>query len=399
MPQYLYQAIGSNGETRAGAVTSDSRSDAFSQLQSMGFYPTRLDEQAVAGSRSRKVPAAVLSSGFTSLADLMDSGVPLLRAIEVLQDQCPHAEFKSILSQVRHHVRDGRGLTFSLQQYPHLFGPLPISVIRAGEEGGFLEDSLRRVAVFTQRQEELKGKVLGAIAYPAFLAVVGTIVVVGMIVFFVPRFEPLFARLEEKGQLPWMTTVLLTTSSLLSNYGLWIIAGVMGVTLTVKRFCKGPVLRRTFDALLLRIPTAGPIIRGFAISRFCRVLGTLLSHGVPMLQSLEISRNATGNVLLSEAIAQAAQNVSAGHSLSAPLSASGEFPSEVVEMIRVAESSNRLESVLTSIAERLETQFQNRLDLWVKMLEPAMMLVMAAVIGFLVIALLLPVFSGSQGMV
>jgi len=396
MAQFRYTAVVSTGESRTGLLTADSRQAAFEQLQGERLFPVTVEESRETSRASGRIPAAALSTAFASLADLLESGVPLLRSLEVLIDQTSHPALRNVLAEIRHQVSDGRALATALRGFPEVFGDLTVSVVHAGEEGGFLEDSLKRVAAFTQRQEELKGKVLGAMAYPAFLSVVGVIVVTGMVVFFVPRFEPLFARMRDKGELPWVTIALLETSALLGQYGLWLLLGLSAAGFVLQRQIQSNDFRATRDGLLLRIPAAGAVLRGLAISRFCRVLGTLLTNGVPMLRSLEIARGATGNRVLSDAIARASENVSSGRTLSAPLASSGQFPAEVIEMVRVAETSNRLELVLLTIADRLDLKTQTRLDLAVKLLEPMLMLVMATVIGFLVVALLMPVFTGGS---
>lgn len=397
MPQFQYTAVATTGESRTGLLTADTRAAAFEQLRGERLFPVTVDESRETGrAAGGRIPAAALTAAFASLANLLESGVPLLRSLEVLIDQTSHPVLRNVLAEVRHQVSDGRSLATAFRGFPHVFSDLTISVVHAGEEGGFLEDSLKRVATFTQRQEELKGKVLGAMAYPAFLSVVGVIVVTGMVVFFVPRFEPLFARMRDKGELPWVTIALLETSAVLGRYGLWLLAGLAAVGFVLQRQVQSDEFRATRDGLLLRIPAGGAVLRGLAISRFCRVLGTLLSNGVPMLRSLEIARGATGNRVLSLAIARASENVSSGRTLSGPLASSGEFPPEVIEMVRVAETSNRLESVLLTIADRLDLKTQTRLDLAVKLLEPMLMLVMATVIGFLVVALLMPVFTGGS---
>jgi general secretion pathway protein F len=398
MPQFHYTALLATGESQTGQLTADSRQAVLEQLRTAELFPMSVTEHATSARRHGRVPSAAMAGAFGSLADLLESGVPLMRSLTVLVDQTSHPTLQAVLSDVRRQVSDGRSLAQALRDHPGTFNSLAISMVHAGEEGGFLEDSLKRVATFAQKQEELRGKIVGALAYPAFLTGVGALVVTGMLIFFVPRFEPLFARMRDKGELPWMTTALLDASALLGAYAGWMLAGFAVVGVFAVRQLRSPELQGARDALLLRLPGAGSVIRGFAVSRFCRVLGTLLTNGVPMLKSLDIARGAAGNRVLSDAVAAASENVSSGRTLSAPLAGSGQFPTEVIEMLRVAETSNRLESVLLTIADRLEQRTQNRLDLAVKMLEPLLMLVMAVVIGFLVVALLMPVLTGGGGL-
>jgi type II secretory pathway component PulF len=294
-------------------------------------------------------------------------------------------------------VEDGTSIADAMQANPRAFSEMAISMTRAGAEGGFLEDALARVAQFTEQQQDLKNRTTGALAYPAFLAVVGVSVVTILIVFFVPKFEDLFARLRDRGELPALTDMLLAISHTLGSWVGLVILGaiVMGVLFARKRMAT-EAGRVWSDRMKLKLPGIGGIFQSLAVARFCRVLGTLLHNGVPILRSLEISSAAAGNRILGAAISEAAENISAGQSLAKPLGASGYFPPEVVEMIAVAEESNTLESVLTTISDSLERRTFRRLDLMVRLLEPMMLLLLAGMVLVVVIALLMPVMQMSS---
>jgi general secretion pathway protein F/type IV pilus assembly protein PilC len=272
-----------------------------------------------------------------------------------------------------------------------VFSEMAVSMVRAGGEGGFLEDALERVSQFTELQEDLKSRTIGALIYPVILASVGTAVVTVLIVFFVPMFATLFDQLRQRNQLPVATDMLLAFSAFMRSWG-WLAAVAIGVGAVAARYHLATERgRRLADLAKLRAPLGGVIFRSLAVARFCRVLGTLLRNGVPILKSLDISRSATGNRILSDAIAEASENISAGQSLAAPLAASGHFPTAVVEMIAVAEESNTLDQVLIQIADDLERRTTRRLDLLVRMIEPVLLVILAMVVLFVVIALLLPV--------
>jgi general secretion pathway protein F/type IV pilus assembly protein PilC len=283
-----------------------------------------------------------------------------------------------------------------MSKFPRVFGEMATSMVRAGGEGGFLEEALSRVAEFTEAQDDLKKRTIGAIAYPMFLAVVGTIIVVVLMVFFVPKFSDLFEGLRQRGELPLLTEWVLATSRTVSRWWLWILAGLVAGTVALRRWMATEAGRLWKDRWKLRLPLAGGILLSLAVARFCRVLGTLLHNGVPILRSLEISSGATGNRVLSKAIADAAEDISAGQRLAGPLGASGHFPPIVVEMISVAEESNTLESVLLNVADSLERRTWRQLDLAVRLLEPVLLLILAGVVLVLVIALLLPVIKTSK---
>ena len=295
-------------------------------------------------------------------------------------------------------MEDGEALSDAFARHPKVFNDMAVNMSRAGAEGGFLEDALERVAKFTEQQSELKSRTVGALIYPAVLASIGTLVVGILLVFFVPSFDQLFDKLRAQDKMPWMTEYLLGFSYGLQRYGLVIIAALAVLFLFLRvqlRTEKGQLLA---DRIKIRLPMFGSIFLNLAVARFCRVLGTLLKNGVPILRGLEISRDAAGNKVLSKAIKEASENITSGESLSVPLAASGHFPKNVTEMISVAEESNTLDSVLINIADGLEKTTMRRLDLMVKLVEPLMLLVMAAIILFVVSALLLPVMKMGQAL-
>jgi len=397
MPQFQYTARNAAGEQTGGTVLAASRREALASLGRQDLLPVTLCEQTERR-LGKRVTGSALAAMYDLLADLLESGVAPLKALDVLQAQTAHPVLKTTLDDIRSQVADGSTLSDAMRSHPGLFKELAVSMIHAGEEGGFLEDSLKRIARFTERQEELKGRVLGALAYPAFLLAAGCLVVAGMLALFVPKFEPLFERMRDRGELPLPTIALLDISHALRSHAGWIILILAFLAVAVRKWLTDENGRRRFDDLRLKVAGIGPIVRSLAISRFCRVLGTLLSNGVPLLQSLDIARKATGNRAISAAIGEAVQSVSSGNALTAPLAASGYFPGDVLEMITVGEQANRLESILLNVADKLDRRTQRKLDVLVRLLEPAMMVVMAVVIGVLIVALLMPIFE-SNGIV
>ncbi len=269
-------------------------------------------------------------------------------------------------------------------------------MVRAGSEGAFLEDALKRTADFLEKAEELRGRVVGAMTYPAILAAAGFTVTVLLIVFFVPKFEGLFTSMKERGGLPFATVALLAISDTLGKYGVFVAGAVAAAVYWARRQLHTEKGRLFADRSKLKIPIAGKIFLGYAISRFCRVLGTLLHNGVPLLKSLEISSDSTGNRVLAQAIRQSAENVSSGETLAKPLAECGLIPRPVMAMISVAEESNNLDHVLVNIADGIDRQTGVQLDLMVRLLEPLTLLVMASAILFVMVALLLPVFQMSS---
>jgi general secretion pathway protein F/type IV pilus assembly protein PilC len=399
VPDFNYEAVtAGSGQRNQGTLTAGSEREVMAMLDARGLFPVRITPaKAAAGvwGKSRRVKARHMAAFYSQLADLLRSGVPLLRSLEILERQTTQPALGEVLREVRARVADGTSLGDAMSQHPRAYTELAVSMVRAGQEGGFLEDVLKRVADFTEHQEDLKAKVVGAMAYPVFLALIGFLVLNVLVIFFVPRFQPIFEKLEQQGQLPALTKFIMGTSHTMQKPLFWLVVVVVGVggVFLFKRWTSTPTGRLAVDRFRLKMPGAGRIYLSLALSRFTRILGTLLHNGIPILQALKIGKDSTGNRVLSEAIDKAAENVTSGDSLAAPLKACKYFPPDVVEMIAVGEESNSLETVLLDIANSLEKRTTRQLELFVRLLEPVMLLVMAVVTLIVVAALLLPVFK------
>ncbi len=334
MPEFAYTARNMTGDDVMGSITAGSKREALSALAERALFPIRVDSAEQAKplfnfklNFKQKIKAEVLASTLTQLSDLLENGVPLLGSLKLLSEQCAHERMKEVLTDVHDQIVEGTPLDEAFGRHPDVFGELTVSMVRAGSEGAFLEDALKRTADFLELQEEMKSRVKGAMAYPAFLAVAGFVVTVVLIVFFVPKFAELFAQLEKKGGLPTPTVVLLALSDFLGSWGIFLCAGLFGLGAILKKRMATPAGRLFIDRWKLKIPVAGSIFLGSAVSRFCRVLGTLLRNGVPLLRALEISQDSTGNLILANAISASAENISSGDTLSQPLGECGLIPS------------------------------------------------------------------------
>lgn len=395
MPEYTYRARNLTGEIVSGSMFANTERDVISALSNKSLFPVAVEteqekKQITFGGRVNDQKIAVF---YEQLSSLISNGVPMMRALNILKEQTRIPAFESALEDVISRVEDGETLSDSFARHPKIFSEMAVNMSRAGAEGGFLEDALSRVALFTEQQAELKSRTVGALIYPAVLASIGSLVVTILIVFFVPKFGQMFDQLRAMGELPAITDWLLWFSDSIRGYGL-ILLGLLAILVVVVRFqLQTDSGRRIADRLKIKLPILGPIFLSLAVGRFCRVLGTLLRNGVPILKALDISRDASGNKILSEAIAEAAENITSGESLSGPLGKSGHFPRNVTEMISVAEESNTLDDVLINISDGLEKQTVRRLDLMVKLIEPLMLMVMAGIILVVVVALLLPIMK------
>lgn len=398
MPDYHYLARTSGGSDVTGRLTANSKREALDALHRLNLFPLRVEDaqrgQININLFKRKVTDTLVSATLNQLADLLENGVPVLEAFRVLVNQTANPTMREVLEDIRDRVADGEAIDNAFSVHSDIFNDLTINIIRAGAEGAFLEDSLRRTAKFLELQAELKGKVIGALIYPTILFVVGISVVVVLLLFFVPMFMPFFDQMTAEGNpLPLTTQSLLWMREKLLAYGVYLAVGLTVAGIWIQGQLSTPWGVRVWDRLKLRTPIIGDILLSSAVSRFCRVLGTLLENGVPILRSLEISSQSTGNTILAEAVRRSAENVSSGEPLSKPLAETGIIPPQVMAMISVAEESNTLESVLVNIAETIEKTTARQLDMLVRLIEPIMLLLMAAAVFYIIISLLFPIFS------
>ncbi len=401
MPEFAYVARSRTGQDVKGLINADSRNEVMSLLVQKSLFPmsvTQAKQSVFRMKIQRPIRADLLAATLTQLADLLTNGVPLLQALDLLSQQSSHERLRDVLADIRSRVAEGKQLFEAMATHRDVFNELTISIVRAGTEGAFLEAALQQTAEFLERQEELRAKVRGAMAYPAFLALAGSTVTLVLIVFFVPKFSDLFAQLEREGTLPMATVILLWLSDFLGRFGILVAFGFAGIIAGIRRWMKSPSGRERIDRLKTKVPVFGPIVLNSAVSRFCRILGTLLRNGVPMLKALEISSDSSGNVVLGQAIRKSAENISAGESLATPLTRCGLIPPNIMAMISIAEEANNLERVLGNVADGIDRKVARQLDTMVRLIEPALLMVMGSAVLFVIVALLLPVFEMSTSM-
>lgn len=395
MPKFRYIALNADGRQVSGQLEAEGEAAAVRMLSERQLFPVNIASADASRSKRRRVSSRDIGMMYGQLADLIGSGVPMLRALDSLIRSTVHSQLKAILKEVRTAVADGQTLTDALRKFPEVFPPLHTSMVQAGERASFLEDVLRSLSEFLERLDELRAKVLGAMIYPALLSALGATVMAGALIFFVPKFEPLLAGAQK----PLPTVLLFGASTILRSY--WyivalVLAGLVGGLISA---LSKESSRRTLEIWQHRVPVVGSALKMLAITRFCRILGTMLANGVPMLGALKIAKDATGSRLLGEKIAIAAESIRDGKSLSGPLSQGGLFPDQVMAMITVAEESNKLDKVLLQIANTVERRTNQQVDQSVRLIEPVILCLVAAGIGFLALGLLLPIFTlaGSLG--
>lgn len=401
MPEFSYLARDATGQDIAGSLSAANHRDAIAQLTNRSLFPIKVEDvkRAAGGIKlslpfERRIRTDIIAANLTQLGDLLENGVAMLPSLKILATQGSNPAMCEVMQDIHDQVAEGTALEEAMARHPRVFTELTVSMVRAGTEGGFLEDALRRVSGFLEHQEALKGKVTSAMFYPMILAVFGVIITAVMVIFFVPKFEGIFKRLESAGTgLPASTQILLFISEAVRNY--WHILLIVACVAVwgISQLVKTETARDRMDEWKLKLPVAGRIFRSTALARFCRVLGTLLQNGVPILRALEISSASTGNRQLAAAILGSVETISAGETLSQPLAECGLIPGDVMAMISVAEEADTLENVLINVANRADEKVERQLDMMVRLVEPVMLMLIGGMVFFILIALLLPIFE------
>lgn len=403
MPQFTYKAKKEDGSIVTGVLQAESERGALDSLGRMGVFPlelsSRREEEAAPARGAARRPRRRARAGdvalFTrQLGDLLKAGVPLNRALHTLAAQTSNGELADTVAELEKAVASGSPLHEALGKFPRLFPPLYASMVRAGEAGGFLEDALRRLASFLEKDQELRSRIASALAYPVLLIVIGTFAVGFLMVFFIPRFSEIFKKLGD--DLPVPTQIVMAGSAFLRDGWPFLLGGLAAALLLARRAAETRRGRRVLDRLRLRLPLFGEVVRKSAVARFARTLGTLLKSGVPILEALSISKEALGNQVLREDIDEAAAGVRQGRGLAEILRRTRSFPPMVTDMIAVGEEGGNLDEVLVQVADSYDAQVDRAVRVFVALFEPALLVLMAALVGFVVISMLLPVFSLSS---
>ena len=397
MPTYAYTAVDQAGRKSVGILVGGGRAAVIDELAAKGLYPVSVEQQAEgAAAKAPRRPGRVSTSSVEAfireLANLLGAGVPLSRALQILSREASQPAAKRQWAAVHDDVAGGVALAEAFSRWPRSFPRVYVAMVRAGETGGFLDIVLEQIADFRFREQDLKGKVKAALVYPIVLTVLAGAVLVFLLTFFIPRFSAIFA--EFGGALPWLTRAIVALSRAAIRYGyLGVIVGVV-LFAALRRSLASERGRRTLEKALLALPQLGRLTARFALVRFCRMLGTLLGAGVPLVTALRVAKEALGNQTLADAVAHAVEEVRRGAPLARSLSGCPElFPAAVVEMIAVAEQTGNLHKELQRLALTYESELDRRLRMLVALAEPAFLFIMAALVGTVVIGMLLPVFT------
>jgi len=425
VPRFNYIALDARGQEATGLVEAVSPNAAITQLRQSGYFPTSVIEEAIsspdgkeAGRRAakmagltkprakkgivlfqrKKVKGKILMIFTRQLATLIDSGLPLLRSLNVLVKQERDKLLKKTINKLADSVQSGSTFSDALALHPRIFNDLYINMVKAGEVGGVLELVLTRLSEFQEKAAKIKNKIISAMVYPIIVMTMAVGILCFLLIFIVPKFESIFHEMLGDKPLPPVTQFVIGASGLVKDHGL-VVLGVVVAAVTLYKFIgrtrRG---RLIIDKFKLRMPLFGNLNRKTAISRFARTLGTLVTSGVPILQALNITRETAGNAAIAAAISQVHDSVKEGESIVQPLEASRAFPPMVVSMIDVGEETGKLPEMLLKVADVYDDEVDNAVAALTSMLEPIMIVFLALIVGTIVLALFTPLISIITGL-
>lgn len=400
MPEFAYKGLNASNAEVTGQIEAANEKLASNMLRERGIRPFEVKAAKGGmgsisfGGRKQKVKASDLMTFTRQLATLIDAGLPLLRALTVLTEQSENPTLRDAISDISETVKGGASFSEALAKYPKIFNKLYISMVKAGEIGGVLEIVLDRLAEFAEKDSALKAKVKAAMIYPAIMVVVAVVVVTILMAFVIPQFTLLFA--EVGATLPLPTRILVGISDFFASFWWAVFGGMFGIYFGGKAWFQTAGGERWKDTMVLKVPVFGELQRKMITARFTRTLGTLIQSGVPILQALTIVKDTTGNVVIGDAMDEVSAAVTEGEPLATPLHRMGTFAPMVTNMIAVGEETGALDQMLIRIANNYDLIVEEAVKGLTSLMEPVLIVFMGTTIGFIVLALFLPLFNLSS---
>jgi type IV pilus assembly protein PilC len=400
MGTFTYKVLDAKGAQAAGEVEGDNKAAVAAALRTKGFTVLDINEIKVGFAKKdifaglQTIKSKDLTVFSRQFATMVNSGLSMLRCLYVLEQQTPNKKLATVIGQIRDDVEAGISLSDALEKHPRVFSRLYVSMVRAGELGGILDEVLNRLATQLEKDDSIKRAVKSAMVYPILIASIAIIVLIGMVMFLIPIFSNMYKSLAN-AKLPMLTRIMVRVSAeMRSLWGLVILAAVIGLIVLLRRLKRTDRGRAAWDNFKLHLPMGiGEIIRKLAVARFSRTLGTLIASGVPILQAIEITGRAAGNSVVEQAMADVQTSVKEGQSITQPLEKVSVFPAMVTQMISVGEETGSLDAMLSKIADFYEDEVNASVKALTSILEPIMMLGVGGIVGVVVISMYLPIFN------
>lgn len=391
MPTFAYTARAAGGELKTATMEAANRDEVIAQLRRQRMTVVKVDEQAKKKKKGGKIPMRDMVIFTRQFSTMINAGLPLVQALDILAKQSENADLKEVTRQVVYDVESGHTVADALRKHPNAFTDLYVNMVAAGEAGGILDTILMRLAIFLEKNDALVRKVKGAMIYPGVIFSVAGIAVTVLLLFVIPTFARMFA--EAGVPLPLPTRVVIALSNFLKAYWWALLVGFFVLTTSLKKYYATDGGQKTIDGLLLKAPILGNVLRKSAVSRFTRTLGTLISSGVSILEGLEITARTAGNRVISDAILESRASIAGGDTISAPLAKSAVFPPMVISMIAVGEQTGGLDEMLTKIADFYDEEVDAAVAGLLAAMEPLMIVFLGFVVGGMVVSMYLPIFD------
>ncbi len=396
MPIYIWKGVNNKGEKRKGKLEAANEEMAANQLKRMRITPETIKEapkDILAGIEflKPKVTGKDVVIFTRQLSTMIDAGLPLVQSLQILSEQQENPTFKTVLRTIRSDVETGSTFADAMKKHQEIFDNLYCNMVDAGEIGGILDTILNRLAAFMEKSMALKKKVKGAMTYPVICVCISFVVLTVMLIFVVPVFEKMFA--DFGSALPAPTQMVVDMSAFAQSNFHFIFGAIFGLVYAVKRIYKTERGREKIDELMLHLPIIGTLVRRVAVAKFSRTLGTMLQSGVPILESLNVVARTAGNKVIEKAVFKITDSISEGRAIAEPLAETGVFPGMVVQMINVGESTGALDTMLVKIADFYDEEVDQAVENLTAAIEPLMMVFLGGMIGGLVVAMYLPIFS------
>lgn len=400
MPQFQYEVKRGPEDVVSGVIEAENRRAAVARLRDMGYFPLRVEEYAGGGKKDslRKAMGRIRLKErnvfFRQLANLSESGMVLTRALRTLVEQTTNQKLVRVIEELRDDVQKGSSLAEAMEKHPALFPAMYCSMVRAGETGGMLEEVLWRIVAFGEQEEELRGKVGSALVYPAFLTIVGSIAIFILVSFVFPKFVAIFE--EFNAQLPLPTVIVMTFCNFMGKWWWAVLMGLGVFIAAMISYFRTEIGRRNWDAFVLRVPVIKVVVQKYEMAKFARTLGTLMDNGVPVLSALKITAETMSNRIVRDEVSVIHSGVTEGESMSESLRQCKHFPPMVVSMFAVGEESGRVGTVAKRVADAYDVEVDRAVKAMTALFEPLLIVVMGVIVGFLVIAMLLPMLTLSS---
>lgn len=391
MPAYVWKGKNRLGEVQEGIIVSDSKDQASATLKRNGIQVLMVKPQTTATKGFGKVKSKDLAIFTRQFSVMIDAGLPLVQCLEILGSQQQDKGFQRIIDAVRSDVEQGATLQAAMAKHPKAFNDLYVNMVGAGEAGGILDVILQRLSIYIEKAVKLTSKVKGAMTYPIVVITLAITVVVIIMLKVIPVFSSMYEGMGAR--LPFPTIVCMNISKILINYFYLVAIFVVLVVVGLRQYYKTIGGRLQLDSLFLKIPVLGDILRKTAVARFCRTLGTLTSSGVPILEGMDITARTSGNMVIQNAILKAKSAVEQGRNIATPLAETKVFPPMVVQMVGVGEATGALDAMLNKVADFYEDEVDNAVSALTALMEPLIIAVLGGVIGFIVIAMYMPIFG------